>query len=222
MMDIYIIGAKGFAQEVEWLVDKINMDKPAYNVVAFVDRDDSPRVNTNFYQKPVISESYFFSTVKSHPKQTFNVIIAIGNPQLRKKVTEPFINHPNLEFPTLIDPSVIIDCRREYTNIGKGVIICASSTLTTGISIGNFTHINLDSTLGHNDVIGNYVTISPGAHISGDVEIEDDVFIGCGAVIIEKVHIGQGAKIGAGAVVIKDLPANTTAVGVPAKMWRHS
>ncbi len=222
-MDIYIIGVEGFAQEVEWLVDKINMDKPTYNVVAFVDRDDSPRVNTNFYQKPVISESDFFSIVKSHPRQTFNVVIAIGNPELRRKVVEPFINHANLEFPTLIDPDVVIDCRREYTNIGKGVIICASSTLTTGISIGNFTHINLDSTLGHNDVVGNYVTISPGSHISGDVQIEDDVFIGTGAVVLEKLRIGKRAKIGAGAVVIKDVPPNVTAAGVPAKIVKkHS
>lgn len=48
--------------------------------------------------------------------------------------------------------------------------------------------------------------------------IEDDVRIGAGAVILNNPHIGKGAKIGANAVVIGDVPAGSTAVGVPARI----
>ncbi len=48
--------------------------------------------------------------------------------------------------------------------------------------------------------------------------IGDDVFIGAGARILGGVTIGDGARIGANAVVIRDVPANATAVGVPAKI----
>jgi acetyltransferase-like isoleucine patch superfamily enzyme len=41
--------------------------------------------------------------------------------------------------------------------------------------------------------------------------------VGTGAQIINLVEIGENTIIGAGAVVSKSLPANCTAVGIPAK-----
>jgi serine O-acetyltransferase len=46
------------------------------------------------------------------------------------------------------------------------------------------------------------------------------IFIGAGAKVIGGVMIGDGARIGANAVVIDDVPANATAVGVPARIVR--
>jgi hypothetical protein len=42
-------------------------------------------------------------------------------------------------------------------------------------------------------------------------------FVGTGSKIINQVEIGKFSIIGAGAVVSKNIPANCTAVGVPAK-----
>ncbi|MEM8737021.1 MAG: serine O-acetyltransferase [Planctomycetota bacterium] len=44
------------------------------------------------------------------------------------------------------------------------------------------------------------------------------VSVGAGAVILGKVHLGDGAQIGANAVVVKDVPAGSTAVGIPARV----
>jgi len=44
--------------------------------------------------------------------------------------------------------------------------------------------------------------------------------IGSGAVILAGVTIGAGAMVGAGAVVTKDVPPNTVAKGVPARLGR--
>lgn len=48
--------------------------------------------------------------------------------------------------------------------------------------------------------------------------IGDNVLIGAHAIILGGVHIGDNSKIGAGSVVISDIPANSVAVGNPAKV----
>lgn len=48
--------------------------------------------------------------------------------------------------------------------------------------------------------------------------IENNVDIGCGAVILGNITIGVGSTIGANAVVVTDIPPNSLAVGVPAKV----
>lgn len=48
--------------------------------------------------------------------------------------------------------------------------------------------------------------------------IGDDVFLGAGARVLGGIHVGNGAQIGANAVVLRDVPADATAVGVPARI----
>ena len=48
--------------------------------------------------------------------------------------------------------------------------------------------------------------------------IEDRVDIGCGAAILGAVTVGHDSVIGANAVVVKDVPPNSVAVGVPARL----
>jgi serine O-acetyltransferase len=51
--------------------------------------------------------------------------------------------------------------------------------------------------------------------------IGDRVDIGCGACILGGVTVGDDCKIGANAVVLVDVPAGSTAVGVPARVIRR-
>ena len=44
--------------------------------------------------------------------------------------------------------------------------------------------------------------------------------IGAGAKVLGPVTVGDNSKIAAGAVVLKDIPANSTAVGIPARIVR--
>jgi len=46
------------------------------------------------------------------------------------------------------------------------------------------------------------------------------VVIGSNAVVLGAITVGHNARIGSGAVVIKPVPADSTAVGVPAKVVR--
>jgi maltose O-acetyltransferase len=53
------------------------------------------------------------------------------------------------------------------------------------------------------------------------ITIGDDCWIGGGAIICPGVTIGKGCVIGAGAVVTHDIPDNSLAVGVPARVIRQ-
>ena len=80
--------------------------------------------------------------------------------------------------------------------------------------------------IGETAIIGNDVVIFHGATLGGTGKdkgkrhptIGNNVIIGCGAKVLGNITIGDNAKIGANAVVLKDVPANATAVGVPAKV----
>ncbi|HED23611.1 MAG TPA: transferase, partial [Firmicutes bacterium] len=58
-------------------------------------------------------------------------------------------------------------------------------------------------------------------NISGNVKVGEGVMIGTGATVLQGVQVGPWCRIGAGAVVTKDLPANCTAVGVPAEIVKN-
>jgi serine O-acetyltransferase len=51
--------------------------------------------------------------------------------------------------------------------------------------------------------------------------IEAGVVIGSGAKILGNITIGENTKIGANSVVVKSVPANCTAVGIPAKVVKR-
>jgi len=72
---------------------------------------------------------------------------------------------------------------------------------------------------GANVTIEHQVTI--GAERRQSPLLGNDVFIGAGAKVIGPVVIGDGARIGANAVVVDDVPAHSTAVGIPARVVRR-
>lgn len=92
------------------------------------------------------------------------------------------------------------------TKIGRGLYI--------GHGIGIV--INPDTIIGDNCNISQFLTI--GSNKGTPAKIGNNVYIGPNVCLVENVVIGDNAKIGAGAVVVKDVPANATAVGNPARV----
>lgn len=208
MKKLVIVGNGGFAKEVEWLVERINAVSPTWEFIGFIDKDCS--------NSKVIGDDKF---VIDYDGDLY-VSIAIGTSGIREKIYSSYKNNPNIHFPNLIDPSVLLSKRVSF---GEGNIICAGSILTVDISIGNCNIINLDCTVGHDAIIGDFVTINPSVNVSGNTTIESGTNIGTGTQIIQGLSVGKNTIVGAGAVVSKELPANCTAVGIPAKVIKvHS
>ncbi|MFA6942046.1 MAG: serine O-acetyltransferase EpsC [Clostridiaceae bacterium] len=98
------------------------------------------------------------------------------------------------------------------------------------IGKGLFIDHGMGVVIGETCEIGNDVTIYQGVTLGGTGKdkgkrhpnIEDNVIIGSGAKILGPITIGSSSKIGANAVVLRDVPSNSTAVGIPAKIITQS
>jgi serine O-acetyltransferase len=79
--------------------------------------------------------------------------------------------------------------------------------------------ISGDAWIGDDVVLRNGVTIGlRRTGVRGSPIIGNRVDIGAGAKILGTIYVGDGACIGANAVVLTDVPANSIAVGVPARV----
>jgi serine O-acetyltransferase len=83
-----------------------------------------------------------------------------------------------------------------------------------GVVIGETAVIGDDCTLYHGVTLGGTSWNKGKRHPT----LETGVVIGAGAKVLGPITIGAGAKIGSNAVVVKDVPANATAVGIPARI----
>lgn len=92
-----------------------------------------------------------------------------------------------------------------------------------GVSIGSGVRIAAHTVIipaNHNIGDDEQPLLRSGVTASG-IKINDHVWIGTGVRILYGVHIGRNAVIGAGSVVTRSIPANSTAVGVPARVIKQ-
>lgn len=80
--------------------------------------------------------------------------------------------------------------------------------------------------IGETAIIGDNVTLYHGVTLGGvssekikrHPTIGNNVMIGCHATILGDITIGDNCKIGAASVVLKDVPSNSTVVGIPGRI----
>lgn len=96
--------------------------------------------------------------------------------------------------------------RRFFIDHGSGVVIGETAVIGDGC------------VLFHNVTLGGTGKHAGKRHPT----LGDDVFVGTGATLLGPITVGSGAKIGAGAFIhMRDVPANTTVVGVPARIVKR-
>lgn len=105
----------------------------------------------------------------------------------------------------------------------------SSIDIHPGATIGRRVFIDhgIGVVIGETAIVGNDVLIYQGVTLGGvnldrvkrHPSIEDNVVIGAGAKVLGNITVGENSKIGANSVVIHDVPKNTTAVGIPAKIF---
>lgn len=116
-------------------------------------------------------------------------------------------------------------------------LISQFSRYITGIEIhpgaevgrGLFIDHGMGVVVGETSIIGDNVTLYQGVTLGGTGKqktkrhptIGNNVVIGAGAKVLGNITVGDNSYIGANAVVIKDVPCNSTIVGVPGRITKQ-
>ena len=110
------------------------------------------------------------------------------------------------QFLTVIDihPAATIG-RRVFIDHGVGVVI------------GETTIIGDDVIIYQQVTLGGVSTSKGKRHPT----VEDGAVIGAGAKVLGNITIGANSKVGANSVVVKNVPAESTAIGIPARVLKR-
>ncbi|MGF2614126.1 serine O-acetyltransferase [Rossellomorea vietnamensis] len=122
--------------------------------------------------------------------------------------------------------------RRKFYFLAR--VISQSSRFFTGVEIHPgavigrrfFIDHGMGVVIGETCEIGDNVTIFQGVTLGGTGKekgkrhptIRDNALVATGAKVLGSIIVGENSKIGAGSVVLKDVPANSTVVGIPGKV----
>jgi serine O-acetyltransferase len=117
---------------------------------------------------------------------------------------------------------------RWISQIGRfftGIEIHPGATIGKGLFIDH----GMGVVIGETTMIGNNVTLYQGVTLGGTGKekgkrhptVGDNVVIGAGAKVLGNIKIGDNSYIGSNAVVIKDVPDNSTVVGVPGRITKQ-
>ena len=208
MKKLVIIGASGHGKVIADLAEQTHK----YEEINFLD-DNRLLHGSPFAKGKVIGDTQLARALIKEKEYDF--FIAIGNAEIREKITEELLGY-GAEIPVLIHPFSSI---ADDVIIGAGTAVMAGAVINAGSRIGKGVIINTCASVDHDNVISDYVHVSVGAHTAGSVKIGKYTWIGIGAVVSNNLSVTDHVVLGAGAVVVKNIDTSGTYIGVPAK--RH-
>lgn len=150
-------------------------------------------------------------------KKYDEVIVATGDNDLREKKILQLIEM-NIQIATIIHPTATIS---PYAKISQGCTILAYTAININAYVGMGCIVNTGAIIEHDCIVKDFVNICPAVAMAGHVVIGNKTFMGISSTVIDDVAIGNNVTIGAGATVIGNIPDNSVAVGVPAKVIKN-
>jgi sugar O-acyltransferase (sialic acid O-acetyltransferase NeuD family) len=204
---LIILGAGGYAQEVLWIVDDLNSQRPTWDFIGFIDAMAPGRKGQLLYDRPILGG---WDDVSQQEEIYF--ACGIGSPDSRARECAEATRR-GYRAATLIHPSVI---SAHHVQVGEGTVIGAGCILAPYAILGRHCSLNLGVTIGHNSLMGDFCVLSPGAQLLGAAELSERVFLGANATVYLGRKVGAGSIIGANSFLLTNLGPGSSVIGVPA------
>ncbi|HEY8362210.1 MAG TPA: acetyltransferase [Tissierellaceae bacterium] len=210
MKKIVLIGGGGHCKVI---IDIIR-STAEYEIIGITDKNN---IGQKVLGVPIIGDDEILEELKNKGVDyAFICVGAIDNIQKRWGIYDK-LKEIGFKMPILIHRDAIVS---RYALIEEGTCVMPGAIVNSCAYIGKNCIINTSSVIEHDCVIEANTHVSPKAVLGGEVKIGENSHIGMGSTIIQGIRIGNNVTIGAGAVVINDIPDNSVAVGVPAKVVR--
>lgn len=127
--------------------------------------------------------------------------IAIGDNQLRKKITSHALKYSNKLVSIVSIKAHVL----RPNQIGNGVFIGSNTYIGPNASVGDSTIINAGAIIEHDCIIGECVHIAPGTVICGGCSIGDLSFLGAGSTVTPNVKISSFSFLKANSLKSSDI-----------------
>ena len=204
--DFYILGAGGFARELESWIEKSNISN-TYRLKGYI--DDNLDALSGFENKFDVVDCFLNGKQWKNKK----ILLGIAAPDTKEKAYDLLLKE-NCEVLSFSHNFSVIG---NNSILGTGHILCPFVVVSCNVKVGICVTVNSGSQIGHDVTIDDFVSIMANVDIGGGAHIGKSVFIGSNAVILPGVKIPENTRIGAGAVVLKSIKESGTYFGNPAK-----
>lgn len=207
MLNLIIIGARGWGREVLWAAKSFEL-AGYIKIKGFLDSDPKVLDGLRGEFPPIICAPEDYEV---QPDDIF--FVAIGDPIQRHKYYN-IIKEKGGKFGTYISPKATIS---PNARIGEGCFIDEYVSISDNAEVGEQTVVQRMSTLGHDVKIGSFSTIGANVFCGGYAEVGNFTTINVSSTILRHVKVGSHAVVGAGSVVIKGVKDEEHVFGNPAK-----
>ena len=170
-----------------------------YEVIAFA-VNESYINERRYYDLPVVALE---NIEESHPKQDYEVFIAISSGRLNRVRTEFYNKFKSMGYVLASYVSSKAFVWRNVT-IGENCFILENNVLQSFVKIGNNVTLWSGNHIGHSSVVNNHCFISSHCVISGFCEVGENSFLGVNCTIENNIKIEKDNFIGAGALIQKN------------------
>ena len=210
MKRLVVIGAGGTGKDVVGWRDELNVHRPRYECIGFLDDDAAMQGRT------IAAAQVLGPLARAVDFDDVSFVDTLGSPRsfrARKRLVTG-LGIPAERFETIVHPRAIVSPSAE---LGRGCVVYPQAVIGAEARLGDHVVVLANVVINHDCEIGSYSIAATSAAISGGVRVGTSVYLGAGCTIRDALSVGNGALIGMGAVVVRDVAEGAIVAGNPAR-----
>lgn len=196
--NLILVGGGRFGREVASWIKVLNLP---YEVLGFID-DEKQHAEV---LGPIIGHE---------PRPDALYLTCFGSGPARQRIRRQ-LEGKGAKFGNLLDPQVRTASSLEGLS---NCILLGTIGISNNVSLGSDLLIHGFASIGHDVTIMDGVTIGAHGFVGGGATLCESSTIHPNAVVLPDITIGARAIVGAGAVAVRNVQADTTVFGSPAKV----